>query len=194
MGDASRIEISGISVEVRRKDIKNLHLGVYPPGGRVRVAAPLLLGDDAVRLAVISRLGWIRRQQAAVEAGEAGSDARLQAARALQGKLKLSLEGEPPYDLFVRWKPLASQAIGWHPDLNDGVRMNIRPFATAEILRRKVKWDKDRGKEPQRKKAEYPWFWGWDEEKQDFAGGRDFTGDRWNDCDYTNEFKKKAKE
>ncbi len=53
---------------------------------------------------------------------------------------------------------------------------------------------KDRGKEPQREKAEYPWFWGWDEEKQDFAGGRDFTGDRWNDCHYTNEFKKKAKE
>lgn len=46
-----------------RKDIKNLHLGVYPPNGRVRVAAPLHLDDQAVRLAVISRLGWIRRQQ-----------------------------------------------------------------------------------------------------------------------------------
>ena len=51
-------------VEVVRKDIKNLHVGVYPPGGRVRVAAPLRLDDDAVRLAVISRLGWIHRQQA----------------------------------------------------------------------------------------------------------------------------------
>ncbi|MBN8740579.1 MAG: M48 family metallopeptidase [Xanthomonadaceae bacterium] len=57
--------IAGISVEVLRKDIKNLHVGVYPPAGRVRVAAPLLLDDEAVRLAVISRLGWIRRQQAA---------------------------------------------------------------------------------------------------------------------------------
>ena len=47
-----------------RKDIKNLHVGVYPPSGRVRVAAPLRLDDDAVRLAVVSRLGWIRRQQA----------------------------------------------------------------------------------------------------------------------------------
>jgi len=52
-------------VEVVRKDIKNLHVGVYPPSGRVRVAAPLRLDDDAVRLAVISRLRWIRRQQAA---------------------------------------------------------------------------------------------------------------------------------
>ena len=51
-------------MEVLRKDIKNLHVGVYPPGGRVRVAAPLHLDDDAVRLAVISRMGWIRRRQA----------------------------------------------------------------------------------------------------------------------------------
>ena len=72
---------------------------------------------------------WIRRQQAAVDAGEAGSDARLQAAKQLQARLKLILEGEPPYDIFVRWKPLSKQAIGWHPDINDGVRMNIRPFA-----------------------------------------------------------------
>lgn len=59
------IEISGIRVEVVRKAIKNLHLGVYPPAGRVRVAAPLRIDDEAVRLAVISKLGWIRRQQKA---------------------------------------------------------------------------------------------------------------------------------
>lgn len=57
------IEVRGTPVEVVRKDIKNLHVGVYPPNGRVRVAAPLRLNDEAVRLAVISRLGWIRRQQ-----------------------------------------------------------------------------------------------------------------------------------
>ena len=56
---------------------------------------------------------WIRRQQAAVENGEAGSDARLEAARSLQVTLKQILEGEPPYDIFVRWKPLSQQAIGW---------------------------------------------------------------------------------
>lgn len=57
------IEVRGIPVEVVRKDIKNLHVGVYPPQGHVRVAAPLRLDDEAVRLAVITRLGWIRRQQ-----------------------------------------------------------------------------------------------------------------------------------
>ena len=49
------ITISGLSVEIVRKDIKNLHLGVYPPNGRVRVAAPLVVSDEAVRLAVIGR-------------------------------------------------------------------------------------------------------------------------------------------
>jgi len=57
------IDVRGMSVEIVRKDIKNLHVGVYPPKGRVRVAAPLRLADEAVRLAVISCLGWIRRQQ-----------------------------------------------------------------------------------------------------------------------------------
>ena len=62
--DRARIVIRGIEVEIVRKDIKHLHLGVYPPEGRVRVAAPLRLDDDAVRLAVISRLAWIRRKRA----------------------------------------------------------------------------------------------------------------------------------
>ncbi len=148
---------------------------------------------------------WIRRQQAAVEAGEAGSDARLAAAKTLQARLKLILEGEPPFDLFVRWKPLASQAIGWHPDLNDGVRMNIRPFLAQDIpggkkgaglLRSKpnIKWEKDRGKEPVRAKPEFPWFWGWDEATQDFAGvGKEPDGNRWNDCHYSNAVKQAVK-
>lgn len=62
--DTRRITVSGIAVEVVRKDIKNLHLGVYPPNGRVRVAAPLVVSDEAVRLAVIDKLAWIRRQKA----------------------------------------------------------------------------------------------------------------------------------
>jgi len=56
--------VSGLAVQIVRKDIKNLHLGVYPPNGRVRVAAPLSVSNDAVRLAVIGKLGWIRKQQA----------------------------------------------------------------------------------------------------------------------------------
>jgi N-6 DNA Methylase len=144
---------------------------------------------------------WIRRQQAGIEAEEAGSDARLQAAKQLQTRLKLILEGEPPYDLFVRWKPLSKQAIGWHPDMNDGMRINIRPFVGQDIpggkkgagilrIKPNIKWDKDRGKEPRREKKDFPWFWGWDEKTQDFAAvGKEPDGNRWNDCHYTNEFK-----
>ena len=64
---ARLIEIRGIFIEVVRKEIRNLHVGVYPPYGRVRVAAPTRLDDAAVRLAIISRLSWIRRQQATFE-------------------------------------------------------------------------------------------------------------------------------
>jgi hypothetical protein len=59
-----RLEVGGISVEVVRSQIKHLHLGVYPPEGRVRVAAPMRLDDDAVRAEVISRLAWIPRKRA----------------------------------------------------------------------------------------------------------------------------------
>ena len=59
----SRLDVRGMAVEVVRKPIKHLHLGVYPPDGRVRVAAPAHVDDDAVRLAVVTRLGWIRRRQ-----------------------------------------------------------------------------------------------------------------------------------
>jgi len=61
------ITINGLRVEIVRKNIKNLHLGVYPPNGRVRVAAPLPVSDNAVRLAVIGKLGWIKRHKARFE-------------------------------------------------------------------------------------------------------------------------------
>ena len=64
------LDIRGIPVEVVHKAIKNLHVGVYPPSGRVRVAAPQHLDDEAVRLALISRLGWIRRKQTEFEQQE----------------------------------------------------------------------------------------------------------------------------
>jgi predicted metal-dependent hydrolase len=64
----SAIVIRDIPVQVVRKPIKNLHLGVYPPDGQVRVSAPEHLTDDNIRLAVISRLSWIRKQREAFQA------------------------------------------------------------------------------------------------------------------------------
>lgn len=57
------LTVNGIVVHVVRKDIKNLHLAVYPPDGRVRVAVPKHITDDNVRLAVVSKLHWIKNQQ-----------------------------------------------------------------------------------------------------------------------------------
>lgn len=68
------LTIRGIDVDVVYKDIKNLHIGVYPPLGRVRVAAPERLDDDQVRLAVIQRLPWIQRQRQQMRAAPRQSE------------------------------------------------------------------------------------------------------------------------
>jgi hypothetical protein len=143
---------------------------------------------------------WIARCTQEVAADKPGAARRLKAAQDLQADLRKILEGEAPNDIFVRWKPLREQAIGWAPDINDGARLNIRPFLTvrdvgkkgAGLLRFKpnVKWDKDRGKEPQRPKSDFPWFWSCDPESNpqhatDYNGGSTFTGERWNEIHYT---------
>ena len=139
---------------------------------------------------------WINRCKDDVRRGEGGAEDRLAAAVALQERLKAIIAGEPPFDLFVRWKPLAEQAIGWEPDTNDGVRANIRPFLASDLLggrkgagvlryRPNIHWNKDRGKEPERPKNEFPWLWGWNPRDVDFLGGRKFDGNRWNDCHYS---------
>ena len=126
---------------------------------------------------------WIRQQEAGVRLGVDGAPTRLAAAQDLKRRLELILEGEPPYDIFVRWKNLSEQPIGWNPDLNDGVRLNIRPFMTAEVLRHNKKaklnitWDKDRGKDVE----SAPWF-------------NVFKGDRINDHHLTVAEKKAERE
>src|SRR5712671_5153734 len=69
-----QITVNGLVVDIVRKDIKNLHLGVYPPAGRVRVAAPLRVNDEAVRLFTISKLAWIKRQREKVLGQERQSE------------------------------------------------------------------------------------------------------------------------
>jgi len=149
---------------------------------------------------------WINRQQDEAKRGAEGADARLIAARNLKAQLELILAGEPPFDIFVRWKPLHQQPVGWEPDINDGARLNIRPFMAVDIpggkkgagiLRVKpntINWNKDRGKEVEKLIEDFPWFWDWDGTTQDFTGGDTFTGDRWNDLHYSNAFKHKARE
>ncbi|PZV04576.1 MAG: restriction endonuclease subunit M [Cyanobium sp.] len=184
-----------------------------------KLAAPNGQGRKTLELLTYTYLGdWIDRQKLDQAEGINGADDRLAAALDLQEQLKKILEGEPPYDLFVRWKPLHQQAIGWDPDINDGVRLNSRPFLNATlrkggktgagILRSKpgtIKWAKDRGKEPMRPKGEFPWFWCWDESNHalatDFGApiagappvGTSFDGNRWNDLHYSRAAKEAAR-
>lgn len=130
---------------------------------------------------------WISRQKQDIASGVDGAQERLAAAEALKKKLELILEGEKPYDIFVRWKPIEQQPIGWNPDLNDGVRLNIRPFFSvpdvgkrgAGVLRDKpnINWNKDRGKDVE----SAPWY-------------HVFDGDRINDHHLTLAEKRAARE
>ena len=157
---------------------------------------------------------WIARQRAEIQEGTPGADGRVTAALDLQQQLERILAGEPPCDIFVRWRPLHGQAIGWEPNINDGVRLNIRPFMRAElrkggragagVLRWKpnIKWGPDGGKEPQepRSRQEFPWLWGCpgggrEAERTDYRTPHDarFDGNRWNDLHYTTSCKTAAR-
>ena len=153
-------------------------------------------GRQLLESLIYSYLGdWITRQQDGVKRGEGGAEDRLASALELQKRLEAILQGEPPSDIFIRWKPIEEQPIGWEPDINDGVRLNIRPFMAwdlpggkkgAGILRAKpnIHWRKDRGKEPVRDQVQFPWFW---------KNGK-FTGERVNDVHFTNGEKRAARE
>lgn len=172
-----------------------------------RLAGPNGEGRKTLEKLIYTYLGrWIDRQNDEVRTGKEGGDARLAAALHLKAELERILGGEKPYDLFIRWKPLHQQPMGWEPDINDGVRLNIRPWLTATpyqpgrrdacILRitPRMNSGKDRGKEPHRPKADFPWLWSWDAQSDDFMGGNDFDGARWNDLHYSLDTKRKARE
>jgi predicted metal-dependent hydrolase len=117
-----QVTISGIQVEIVRKDIKNLHLGVYPPDGRVRVAVPLTVNDEAVRLAVIGKLGWIKRQRARFQAQPRQSEREM-------------VNGESHYYLGRRYRLRVVEASGpCRVELRGKTILNLcaRTDATAE--------------------------------------------------------------
>lgn len=168
-----------------------------------RLAAPNGEGRRLLEKLIHTYLGeWIDRQRAEKREGRDGADARVEAALRLQQELEAILVGEEPRDIFVRWKPLAQQPIGWDPDLNDGIRRNIRPFLMATRVGRKgagvlrakpgtLRYTPDLGVDPDigQGKGSFPWLWGFDAEapahRTDFAGGASFDGRRWNDVHYS---------
>lgn len=159
-----------VLLNYHRLDRKNLELLIYT-----------YLGD------------WIKSQKRDQENGVDGAQERYAAALTLQRSLELIRDGESPYDVFVRWKSIQQQAVGWDPDLNDGVRLNIRPFMSvpdvkatgAGVLRVKprVDWKKDRGKDVE----SAPWY----QLGPQYWGNK---GDRINDHHLTLKVKQEARE
>ena len=119
--ETKRLVVSGIPVEVVRKGIKNLHLGVYPPDGRVRVAVPKVISDEAVRLAVIDKLGWIKRKRAAFLAQPR------QSAREM-------VTGESHYFLGQRYRlqVIATEAAGYVVLGKRSLQLHVRADADEE--------------------------------------------------------------
>jgi predicted metal-dependent hydrolase len=121
----THITVSGIPVQIDRKAIKNLHVGVYPPDGRVRLAVPLTTSDDAARLAVVSRLGWIKRHQKNFQKQPR------QSAREM-------VNGESHYIFGKRYLLEVVERHGRHEvEVCSGssVRLYVRPGATTEARR-----------------------------------------------------------
>ena len=181
-----------------------------------RLAGPDGVGRRTLESLTYAYLNeWIERQRAESQGGTPGADGRLAAALDLQEQFQRILVGERPCDIFVRWRPLHGQPIGWEPNINDGVRLNIRPFIRAELrkggragaglLRWKpnIRWGKDRGKEPRelRSRDGFPWFWGCpaggsEDARTDFQAAPDdeFDGNRWNDLHYSRAAKRAVQE
>lgn len=144
-----QIVISNITIDVVRKNIKNIHLAVYPPTGRVRIAAPLSVNEDAIRLFAIAKLGWIKRHQHRFAAQERQTqrEYKNRESHYFQGKRyllniieadatpKVILRSKTYIDLYVRPKSTAEKC---HEILNEWYRQQLKEVIPALI----TKWEK----------------------------------------------------
>lgn len=140
----SLLIVSGLNIQVVRKSIKNLHLAVLPPDGQVRFAVPNHVSDERVRLAVINKLAWIRKQQAAFNQqarqtkremvdGEShylwGRQYRLEVIEQL-GKHRIEIKGKSKLRLYVRPNTSAEKRL---LVLNDWYREQLK-VRISELL------------------------------------------------------------
>lgn len=139
-----RMQIGSISVDVIRKDIKNIHLAVYPPSGRIRLASPMDVRDETLRLFTIAKLAWIKRQQRKFQTQERESKREYVSREShyLFGKrymLKVAFHDAPPRIelvgqtmlLYVREQMPAAKRHGfvkiWHRSM---LQAKVQPLLT----------------------------------------------------------------
>ncbi len=128
--DSYQISVSGIPVQVVRKDIKNLHLSVHPPHGRVRVAAPKAAKEDAIRLAVVKRLSWVKKSRARFEGQPRESPRQM-------------VSGESHYFLGRRYRLRVIPTLGRAEIRIHGrshIEMHVRP-STTSVRRREILYE-----------------------------------------------------
>ncbi|OZC50773.1 metal-dependent hydrolase [Rhodococcus sp. 06-621-2] len=137
------LTVRGIEVDIVYKNIKNLHIGVYPPVGRVRVAAPKRMDDDQVRLAVIQRLTWIKRQRAQLQSAPRQSEREMTAGEShyvwgVRKRLKVVERSgrahlEPDSDRLVLYVPAGTEADKRRDHLEQWYREQLRHALPALI-------------------------------------------------------------
>jgi predicted metal-dependent hydrolase len=149
-----QIKVSDILIDVVRKDIKNLHLAVYPPTGRVRIATPLKLDDEAVRLFAISKLAWIKKHQKSFQSQErqtvreyiSGESHYFEGNRYLlnvvyqQGQPRVEISKKTHIDLYVK---AGSNLEQRQKVLTDWYRQNLKDKVPPLL----EKWQKTTGVE-----------------------------------------------
>lgn len=139
------LEISGLAVTVLRKSIKNLHVGVYPPDGHVRVAAPASISLDAIRVAIATKMPWIKRKQQEFTgqprqtvrhyiSGEThfvfGQPRRLSVDETIQKRHKIELQGNDRILLQVPAGSSTTQRRNW---MESWYRTELRRIARPRI-------------------------------------------------------------
>lgn len=143
---------SNLSVDVVSKDIKNMHLAVYPPTGRVRIAAPLNVNDEAVKLFAISKIAWIRKHQRnfVAQVRQSPRKYKQRESHYFQGKRyllrvtekeaspKVELKTKTYIDLFVRPNSTTEQR---HSVINEWYRTQLKKLIPGLI----DKWENKLG-------------------------------------------------
>ncbi len=131
-----QMQIGSLSLQLNRKAIKNLHISVLPPDGRIRVAAPEQMTDTAIRMAVISRIPWIKKQQRDFAAQPRQSDREM-------------VSGECHYFWGKRHRLNLVERVGRHEVkvsggkihlfVNPGTSVENRALVLAEFYRARLK-------------------------------------------------------
>jgi predicted metal-dependent hydrolase len=135
----TKLELGGITVEVVQKDIKNVHLSAYPPNGRVKISAPLRMSAATIRVFAISKIGWIRQQQAKLRSQKRESPREYldRESHYVWGKRYLLKVVEDEVAPSVELQPVALR-LRVRPDASEATREAVVASWYREVLKAEI--------------------------------------------------------